>query len=266
MVATISFLYQRMVGKSLSSGVVLTAKPQLAIVWGTAVAVVLFFLLMSLNSDLEFRSIVIFLSVLIASIFITLMLVATNGSYLKGKKTKFFFAEEITLRRLIIYTAVGLGGSFSWVMIVNQLPVGAFAGLSANQMSGLFALWGSGMIFGLILYMSRSILAPWLAHGMFNTIVFALKESGLSNNLIPQSLPLLEINLQLSLVNQTITESIFQIFLVSLSEEHYRVLIIALFLVAFRKTFDNMLLKIIFAIILSVFTWGILHLLANLTT
>lgn len=248
------------------SNITLTAKPQLAIVWGLSVVVVLFFMLINLHTDVEFKSTVVFLSVLIASIFITLILVGSNGKYLKGKTTRFFFAEEITLRNLLLYVSIGLGGSFGWATLVNLMHVGAFGGLSANQMSGLLALWGSGMIFGLILVKSRSILAPWMAHGMFNAIVFTLKKTGLANDLLNvQSLPINEIGLQFSALNQIATESIFQIFLVSLAEEHYKVLLIALFLVAFKNTFNNMILKVVFAIIIAVFTWGILHLLANLT-
>lgn len=243
----------------------ITATPQLAIIWGLSVVVVLFFMLVNLDNDIEFRSTVVFLSVLIASIVITLILVGARGSELKGKNTKFFFAEKITFRKLAIYLPVGFFGSLLWAILISSVGVGAFGGFSASQMTGLVTLWGSGMIFGLVLILSKTIIVPWLSHGLFNALVFTLDKTGFGANILDtQSLPIPEIGIPVAQFNQIIIESIFQIFLVSLAEEHYRVLIIAIFLVSF-KGFKNRPFKIWVAVGFSVFTWGMLHTLQNLT-
>lgn len=248
-----------------SNNVRLTATPQLALIWGMSFIVVLFFMLVNFEKQVEFNSTIVFLSVLLTSIFGTLILVGSSkGQYLKGENTKFFFAQEITLQKLIIYFTIGLLGSFGWSTIAINLPVSGFANLSANEVSGLIALWGSGILFLFILIASKSLLPPVLAHGVFNAIVYALKSSGISQSLYPHSLPIPEIGLPLGQVNQIVTEGVFQVLLVALAEEHYKVLIIAVFLVAFRGVYGKSLFKVILAGLFAVSTWDILHLLQSL--
>lgn len=253
------------VGTSFSK-LSLTAAPQLVIVWGLSFIVVLFFMLVNFREDVEFRATIVFVIALVVSIFGTIVIVAAGGKALKGKNTRFFFAQEITFKTFIIWFSASLGGSFAWAFAASNLPFVGFSTLSANEVTGLVALWGSGVIFLVALVQSRSILVPFLAHGAFNSIVFYINQTGFAQNIFrTQSLPIPEIGLPLAQVNQFLTESLFQVLLVALAEEHYKVLIIAVVLFAFRKVGDpQSTVKIYFGGFLAVFTWGILHLLQSL--
>ncbi len=227
--------------------------PQLAILWSLSFIVVLFFMLANLEKQIEFRSTIVFITVLVVSILGVLLIRASSrGKYLKGKDSFFFFSEPISVRTFAIFVPIGIIGAFGWSVLAQNLGLG-------DSGASLAALAGSGMIFLFLLIHTRSVIVPWVAHGAFNSIIFILQKTG-AQSFVPQSLPIPEIGIPLGQVNQLITESIFQFALVGGAEEHYKILIIAFVLASFKDVFRNSPAKVWIAGIFAVLLWTILHL------
>lgn len=244
-----------------SGRTLLAPNHQLAIVWGLSATVILFFLLINLSNDVEFKSTIIFQATIIVSIFITIVLLASSrGHLLKGNKA-FFFNNPLKMKPFFIWFSICFSASFIWAIAVQNMGLNGFASLSQSEVEGLLTLFGSGMFFVVALERTGSIITPVFSHGLFNSIVFAMSKTGFGADFIQtQSLPIPLIGIPLGDVNQILVESIFQFMLVALAEEHYRVMVIALFLVIFKKSFKDSILKVYLAGAFSVVIWAVLHL------
>ena len=109
-------------------------------------AVVLFFLLGSQDSDTEFRSTVIFMTVFMASYLLLLALSVSPaiGTYFKGKNASLFFQHDITKGHLL-WIPIGFVMAFGFSLLVNNL------GLDSTTQS-LIAIAGSGSIMMFIFF------------------------------------------------------------------------------------------------------------------
>lgn len=201
--------------------------------FGLSVIIVFVYLLANVNKceSVEFCATTIFFIIFIGSIvmMIVLFFLSPSPHVDNLKSIKFFFMQDFTLKKLI-WIPAGLGGVFlaSYVGVATQQP--------------LISIFLSGMIMLFAFFHTRAIGIPIIIHGLYNGMVVYLR-SGVSNDLISQifannpiSVP--NIGLTLGQYSGLTSEIIFQIFLVAVAEEMFKVFITTFGIVAMRGKFD----------------------------
>ena len=239
--------------------VVVSGGVQTAIYLMLSVIVVLFFSLGSLNDGTEFRSTVIFMTVLMASYLLLLGLSVSPsiGKYFKGKNVQLFFQHDITTGHLL-WIPIGFVLAFGFSLMVNNL------GLPQTEQA-IIAIGGSGAIMMFIFFRTGSILIPIIIHGLFNTVVIILSSDLVNFNVLsntPIQIP--EIGISFGSLNSLASESIFQFFLVAPSEEMFKMLVIAFILAITKNQFDNKSPMVYVAGAFAVTIWTSYHLIASL--
>lgn len=221
-----------------------------------AVIVILFFGLSNLNSDAEFNALVVFAITFLGSFFVLMFVSGTAiGNRIKGSTARLFFFESISIKSIIVYVPIGVGGAFAFSYLAN------LSGLD-EVWSRIFAIGGAGMVFLFILLKTRSILVPIFAHGFFNSIVIILRSNQFTSELLSSNpFPVPEIGITLGSLNTIASESLFQLVLVAPAEEFFKILVMSFVLISFKGKFDSKgMITIVIAGVFSVVMWAIFHL------
>ena len=248
-----------MLEKFQNNRTVVSGGVQTAIYLMLSVIVVLFFALGSLNDGTEFRSTIIFMTVLMASYMLLLGLATSPsiGKYFKGKNAQLFFQHDITIGHLI-WVPIGFTMSFVFSLFVNNM------GLQSTEQA-MIAIIGSGAIMMFIFFRTGSILIPILIHGLFNTVILILTSDIIPFQVLSNTpIPVPEIGVTLGTLQPLLSESVFQFFLTAPSEEMFKMLVIAFVLAVTKNQFDNKSPVVYFAGAFSVTIWAFYHLIASL--
>lgn len=214
---------------------------------------VLFFLLANVNTDAEFKSVIIFSIVTIISFMILLMLgfITESGkSRLKGNDDiKLFFMQELTLNKLV-YIPIGLIGVFaiSLLTINSNVPYAAF-----------FSIMGAGFIMLFCFLRTHTIIVPIIIHGMYNSIVVILRDQFANSVLSSAPINVPNIDISLGSVSNLASQILFQNFLVASAEEMFKILIMAFFVVTLRNKFVGTGGTIILGGIIATIVWSSFH-------
>ncbi len=175
------------------------------------------------------------------------------GKYFKGKNVQLFFQHDITLGHLL-WIPIGFALVFGFSLLVN---VAGFEPQSAS----LLAIGGSGAIMMFIFFRTGSILIPVLIHGLFNSVVIILSSNLVDFKILSNTpFPIPEIGVSLGTFNLLASEVVFQFFLVALSEEMFKMLIIAFVLTISKNQFDDKGFMVYVAGGVSVGIWTVYHL------
>ena len=239
--------------------VVISGGVQTAVYLMLSVIVVLFFALGALNDDTEFRSTVIFMTVLMASYLLLLGLSVSPsiGKYFKGRNVQLFFQHDITTGHLL-WIPIGFVMAFGFSILVNNL------GLPETEQA-LIAIGGSGAIMMFVFFRTGSILIPIMIHGLFNSVVIILSSNLLGFKILSNTpIPIPEIGVSLGSLNTLASESVFQFFLVAPSEEMFKMLVIAFFLTITKNQFDSKSPMVYIAGAFAVTIWVVYHLVQSL--
>ena len=224
-----------------------------------SVIVVLFFALGSINDGQEFRSTIIFMTVLMSSYMLLLGLSVSPsiGKFFKGRNVQLFFQHDVTLGHLL-WIPIGFITSFGFSLLVNNL------GLPDIEQA-LIAIIGSGAIMMFIFFRTGSILIPIIIHGLFNTVVIILSSNIVDFTLLSNTpIPIPEIGITLGTLTPLASESVFHFFLVAPSEEMFKMLVIAFFLAISKNQFDNKGIMVYVAGAFAITIWSIYHLVSAL--
>ena len=175
----------------------------------------------------------------------------------KGKlasgNVKFFFMQDITFKKLLLVIPgliIIIGVSYIATLFNNGNP-----DIVANP-APFLGIFFSGLVMGIQLILTHSILVPILTHGIYNSIVVLLRESG-GLATFPISVP--EIGLTLQGFSDLGAEIIFQNVLVASSEELFKTFIIAFFVVATTGTFSSKGHMVWLGMVVSVILWTLYH-------
>ena len=214
--------------------VVVSGGVQTAIYFMLSIIVVLFFALANINKQVEFNTTILFMTVFLAS-YIMLLALSTSptiGKYFKGRNATLFFQHDVTMGHLL-WIPIGFFLAFGFSLLVNN------AGFE-QQTSAILAIAGSGAIMMFIFFRTGSILIPILIHGLFNSVVIILSSNLVDFNLLSNTpIPIPEIGVTLGSLNILASEIVFQFFLVALSEEMFKMLVIAFVLTITKNQFDS---------------------------
>ena len=211
---------------------------------------VLFFMLANVNTDAEFKNVVVFSQVIVFCFVIMLLLMVTSKIDAKGHdNVRLFFMQEITLKKTL-YIPLGLALVFaiSLLTINSNIPEASFV-----------SILGSGLVMGFCFLRTHTIIVPILIHGMYNSIVVVLREQ--FANSILSSAPITVPNIEISVggVSNIVSQILFQNFLVASSEEMFKIIIMAFFVVTLRNKFVGTGGTIVIGMIVSVITWSAYH-------
>ena len=224
-----------------------------------ALIVVLFMLLSNLNNDVEFKAILIFITVFIGSyLFLFSLSFTDKGQYLRGKNDiRLFFMHDITIGSFA-YVGLGivavLGVSFASTYISNDTLVNSVIGI------GL-----SGMILLYIFFKTSSVIIVSLVHGAYNSIIYTLRTDIFANQVLGISgIPVPEVGINIGSLDRLISEILNQFFLVSISEEMFKILVISFVLIGLKGTFTSEGGYKYFAGAFAVVLWTAMHLVQSL--
>ena len=240
-----------------NNNVVISGGIQTAIYFMLSVIVVLFFALSALNDETEFRSTIIFMTVFLASYLLLLGLSTSPsiGKYFKGRNVALFFQHDITVGHLK-WIPIGLIMAFGFSLLASNV------GLDSTT-SALVSIGGSGLIMMGIFFRTGAILIPIIIHGLYNTLVIILSSNLVSFKIL-SPIPVPEIGISLGSLNTLASESIFQFFLVSSSEEMFKMLVIAFILTITKNQFDNKGITVYIAGVFAVALWTVYHLIQSI--
>lgn len=225
--------------------------------------VIFFFLLtnVSLCTAQQFCSTQIFETILIASFLMVTMIMVlqfiSGGKLgqLRNKILVLFFFREWKWRNLL-YIPLGLIFVFG----------GAFAGSAIN--SPLMSIGIAGVVMLFTLYRTNTVLVPIMIHGIYNSIIIYLRTGGVSASLVhtlslsTTFVPSFGNNLA-SYYGLT-TEIVFQVFLVAVAEEMFKIFVIIFAIVGTEGNFDVKNKPITWISgIAAVILWVSMHVIAN---
>lgn len=230
------------------------------IYFGLAIITVMVFLLGNVNEcdSVQFCATSIFFIVFIGSLFMLILLWLINPVNTRGKladgNVKLFFMQDVTFKKLLLVLP-GLG----LIFLVSYLATFANNGnpdilVNPAPFVGIFI---SGLVMGVQLIWTRSILVPILTHGIYNSIVVLLREGGGLATIGGFNVP--EIGLSLQGFSDLGAEIIFQNVLVASSEELFKTFIIAFFVVATTGSFKSSTHWVWLGMIVSVMLWTLYH-------
>lgn len=240
--------------------VVVSSGTQTILFFMLSVIIILFMLLSNLNSDIEFKSILVFSTVFIASYLLLFSLTfADVGKYLKGRnEVKLFFMQDITIGSFVY---VGLG-------ILGVLGV-SFAStyISTDQVSNaLIGIIGSGLVMLYIFFKTSSVVVVTLIHGAYNSIIYILRSDYLQGKILGVSgINVPEIGINIGSLDRIISEILNQFFLVALSEEMFKVLVMSFVLIGLKGTFESNSGYKYIAGVMSVLLWAGYHLVQSIS-
>lgn len=228
------------------------------IFFGLAIITVMVFLLGNVSSceSVQFCATTIFFIVFIGSLTMLTLLWLISPQIkqrLENNNVKLFFMQDITFKKLLL-------------IIPGLLLVLTFSYLATSFNNGssdilenpapFVGIFLSGLVMGVQLILTHSILVPILTHGIYNSMVVMLREStGLAT--FPITVP--EIGMSIKGFSDLGSEIIFQNVLVASSEELFKTFIIAFFVVAVAGSFNSKGKLVWAGMIISVLLWTLYH-------
>ena len=212
-----------------------------------------FFLLANINNDVDFDVALAFISIFVVSLLIlSYYSKGENKNYLKQFNA--FWLSDITAGKSL-WLLLSVGGIFgSWGIAI----------ITDSQFIGII-LSGGVLMIGFL--KTGSILVPIFAHGIWNTFVVAA-DQGFFGDVFAESEALAstpitvpEIGIGLPGFANFFTEMIWQLTLVSTSEEAMKVAILVFVLVALRrgKNFIDGSTALIIGAVAAIAIWSVLH-------
>jgi membrane protease YdiL (CAAX protease family) len=230
------------------------------IYFGLAIITVMVFLLGNVGEceSTQFCATTIFFIVFIGSLIMLVILWLIYPSRLANGNVKLFFMQDVTFKKLTLV----IPGVLS-VIAVSYLAT-LFNNGSPDILQNpapFIGIFLSGLIMGLQLIMTHSILIPILTHGIYNSIVVLLREQigGLAT--FPISVP--EIGISIKGFSDLGSEIIFQNVLVASSEELFKTFIIAFFIVATTGAFTSKGKSKWIGMLVAVTLWTLYHSIAK---
>jgi membrane protease YdiL (CAAX protease family) len=229
------------------------------IYFGLAIITVMVFLLGNVNEcdSVQFCATSIFFIVFIGSLVMLTLLWLINPRDTRGKlqdgNVKLFFMQDITIKKLLLVIP-----GLLIILTVSYLVTFANNGnpdILANP-APFIGIFVSGLVMGIQLIWTKSILIPILTHGIYNSIVVLLREGG-GLATFPISVP--EVGLSLQGFSDLGAEIIFQNVLVASSEELFKTFIIAFFVVATTGSFKSSTHWVWLGMIVAVMLWTLYH-------
>jgi hypothetical protein len=211
----------------------MTGGVQTAVYFMLSVIIVLFFALGSTDETTEFRSTMIFMVVFLAS-YLMLLGLSTNPAikpYFQGKNATLFFQHDVT-RGHLLWIPIGFAMAFGFSLLVSNVGFD-------DQTGAILSIAGSGTIMMAIFFRTGSILIPIIIHGLFNSTVILLSSNLVDFSVALSPIPIPEVAVQLGSLSTLASEMIFQFFLVSVSEEMFKMLVIAFVLAVTKSKFDT---------------------------
>ncbi len=231
---------------------------QTTILWfGISIIIFAFFLLANLQNILQFNTAVAFLMIWTASL-IYLGMVNRNPN-LKGhiKSVDAFWQIDINKQGLK-WIGIGLGGVFLAVSVSVFID------------SALIGIMLSGFVLMFAFIKTNSVLVPVIIHGVYNSIVVAVKQGSLELGAFSQSLldssPIRvpEIGVGIQGLSKLYSEIIWQFILVATAEELMKIAILVFVVIAIKSRFGTGKPVYVGAIV-SVIIWGLLHTIQSLS-
>lgn len=234
------------------------------IYFGLAIITVMVFLLGNVGQceSVQFCATTIFFIVFIGSLVMLVLLwliLPQAKARLSDGNVKLFFMQDITFRKLLL-VPIGLGGVLAVSYMATVFNNGS-ADITVNP-APFVGIFLSGIIMGIQLIWTHSILVPILTHGIYNSLVVLMKETitgGLAT--FPISVP--EIGIGIKGFSDLGSEIIFQNVLVASSEELFKVFIIAYFVVATTGSFKQSTKWVWVGMIVAVSLWTLYHSIAQ---
>lgn len=229
---------------------------------GASMIVIFFFLLtdVSLCTAQQFCSTQIFFTILVASFMmiamILVLLVIGGGKIgqLQGKILVLFFFKDWQWKNLI-YIPIGLLLVFA----------GAYLGSIVN--SPLLSIGIAGIVMLLTLYTTNNVLVPIMIHGIYNSIIIYLRtgtSASLVHGLSLSSTFVPSFGNNLASYYGLTTEIVFQVFLVAVAEEMFKIFVIIFAIVGTEGNFDVKNKPITWISgIAAVILWVSMHVIAN---
>lgn len=136
------------------------------------------------------------------------------------KSARFFFFTDVGLDKFVIWVPLGILGSFGMALLSQNLGLGSID-------ASLFSIGASGTVMMVIFFVTRTILIPMIIHATFNVLVIALRDGIIASDLVGISLvPIPDVGVSFSQVNQFLTDSLVQYTLVAPAEEMLKMLIL----------------------------------------
>lgn len=230
------------------------------IYFGLAIITVMVFLLGNVNEcdSVQFCATSIFFIVFIGSlVMLTLLwlILPQVRDRISDGDVKLFFMQDITFRKLLL-VPIGiilvLSVSYTATLFNNGNP-----DIVANP-APFLAIFMSGIVMGIQLIWTHSILVPILTHGIYNSIVVLLRE-GAGGGLASFPIAVPEVGLTLQGFSDLGSEIIFQNVLVASSEELFKTFIIAFFVVAVSGSFHSKGKMVWIGMIVAVTLWTLYH-------
>lgn len=228
------------------------------IFFGLAIITVMVFLLGNVSSceSVQFCATTIFFIVFIGSLTMLTLLWLISPQIkqrLENNNVKLFFMQDITFKKLLlIIPGLLLVLTFSYLAT-------SFNNNSSDILENpapFVGIFLSGLVMGVQLILTHSILVPILTHGIYNSMVVMLREStGLAT--FPIVVP--EIGMSIKGFSDLGSEIIFQNVLVASSEELFKTFIIAFFVVAVAGSFNSKGKLVWAGMIISVLLWTLYH-------
>lgn len=228
------------------------------IFFGLAIITVMVFLLGNVSSceSVQFCATTIFFIVFIGSLTMLTLLWLISPQIkqrLENNNVKLFFMQDITFKKLLlIIPGLLLVLTFSYLAT-------SFNNNSSDILENpapFVGIFLSGLVMGVQLILTHSILVPILTHGIYNSMVVMLREStGLAT--FPITVP--EIGMSIKGFSDLGSEIIFQNVLVASSEELFKTFIIAFFVVAVAGSFNSKGKLVWAGMIISVLLWTLYH-------
>jgi len=235
---------------------------QTTILWfGISIIIFAFFLLANLQNILQFNTAVAFLMIWTASL-IYLGMVNRNPN-LKGhvKSVDAFWQVDINKQGLK-WIGIGLGGVFLAVAV------------SVFINSALIGIILSGFVLMFAFIKTNSILVPVIIHGVYNSVVVAIKQGALqfsgffgdfTQSLLDSSpIRVPEVGVGIQGLSKLYSEIIWQFILVATAEELMKIAVLIFVVIAIKSRFERGNPVYIGAII-SVIIWGLLHSIQSLS-
>ena len=228
-----------------------------------AMIVVFFFLLQNINlcPDKLFCSTQVFFTILIASflmiitIFILQYINHPKAQKIASANLMLFFFKDWEWKNLI-YVPIGILLAF----------LGAWVGSLFNQ--PLISISLAGIVMGVLLYRTKSVIIPILIHGIYNATVVWFESfpqgsvlhsfAHVTDTIVPS------FGGDLATFYGAVNEIVFQLFLVAIAEEIFKVFVIVLVLVSTEGKFDTKnSIATWAALFISIGIWVIFHSIAN---
>ena len=222
--------------------------------WFIGFLIFTFSMLANFRNGLQFNGVIVFAIIWCIALLLLIILPRTrHADRLQGTSGLGEFWMENPDRHVIWILPVGFIGVLgcSFIGSIINLPV--------------VGIFGSGIVMGLALFYTRSILIPIILHGTFNVFVVLAQTGLFGNSIVPLALnpsfsySVPTLSNAIPSLSPLISEVLQQLFVVAPAEEMLKVAAIAGFIVFFKGDFvEDTKIKYL-SLLGACLIWAILH-------